>query len=291
MSPPAVSALGAAEFDFLRALIRDRSAIVLEPGKEYLVESRILPLLRSESLSNPAALVAALRAAPRGELERKMVEAMTTNETSWFRDVHPFNALRTELLPALIMARAPERKLRLWSTACSSGQEAYSLTIMLAEHFPDLGDWDVQITATDLSREMVERTRHGRYGQLEINRGLPATHLIKYFERHGTHWQVKPKLRQLVQARQMNLIEAWPVLPRFDVILLRNVLIYFDLETKRAILRHARQALRPDGVLFLGSAETTVLVDDGWGRVTTAGAVAYRPLVMRAGAVTMTVGV
>jgi chemotaxis protein methyltransferase CheR len=285
MSASAASALGTAEFDFLRALVRERSAIVLDPGKEYLVESRMLPLLRSESLASPAALVAALRAAPRGELERTVVEAMTTNETSWFRDVHPFNALRTELLPALIVARAPERKLRFWSTACSSGQEAYSLTITLAEHFPQLRDWDVQIVATDLSREMVERAQHGRYGQLEMNRGLPAHHLVKYFERQGTQWQVKPELRRLVQARQMNLIETWPVLPRFDVMLLRNVLIYFDLETKRAILRRARQALCPDGVLFLGSAETTVMVDDGWDRLTTSGSVAYRPRVMRASAV------
>jgi chemotaxis protein methyltransferase CheR len=213
-----------------------------------------------------------------------VVEAMTTNETSWFRDVHPFNALRTDLLPALIAGRAAERKLRFWSTACSSGQEAYSLTITLAEHFPQLREWDVQILATDLSREMVDRTQQGRYGQLEMNRGLPAQHLIKYFERQGVHWQVKPELRRLVQTRQMNLIEAWPVLPRFDVILLRNVLIYFDLDTKRAILRRVRQVLRPDGVLFLGSAETTMMVDDGWDRLTTSGSVAYRPMVVRASA-------
>ncbi|MDZ4672895.1 MAG: protein-glutamate O-methyltransferase CheR [Gemmatimonadota bacterium] len=281
--------LVAAEFDFLRALIRDRSAIVLDPGKEYLVESRMLPLLRSERLGSIAALVAALRAAPRGELERKVVEAMTTNETSWFRDVHPFNALRSDFLPALLTARAAERKLRFWSTACSSGQEAYSLTITLAEYFPQLRDWDVQILATDLSREMVERAQQGRYGQLEINRGLPAPHVVRYFERQGVHWQVKPELRRLVRARQINLIEAWPALPRFDVILLRNVLIYFDLETKRGILRRARQALRPDGVLFLGSAETTFMVDDGWERLSTSGSVAYRPQASRSSAVAVSV--
>ncbi|MEO8633769.1 MAG: protein-glutamate O-methyltransferase CheR [Gemmatimonadales bacterium] len=283
MNTPAPTALGVAEFDFLRALVRDRSAIVLDPGKEYLVESRMLPVLRSESLASPVALVAALRAAPRGELERKVVEAMTTNETSWFRDVHPFNALRSELLPALIAARAAERKLRFWSTACSSGQEAYSLAITLAEHFPQLRAWDVQIVATDLSREMVDRTRQGRYGQLEMNRGLPAQHLIKYFERQGIHWQVKPELRRLVHAREMNLIDPWPVFPRFDVILLRNVLIYFDLETKRRLLRQAGGALLPDGVLFLGSAETTVMVDDGWDRVATSGSVAYRRQPARTG--------
>lgn len=280
-----VPALGAAEFDFLRALVQERSAIVLDPGKEYLVESRMLPLLRRESLANSGELVAALRAAPRGELERKVVEAMTTNETSWFRDGHPFDALRADLLPALIAARAAERTLRFWSTACSSGQEAYSLTIMLAEHFPQLRDWDVQIMATDLSREMVDRTRRGSYGQLEVNRGLPTKHLVRYFDRQASHWQVKPALRRLVQARQMNLIEPWPMLPRFDVILLRNVLIYFELEIRRTILRRARQALRPDGLLLLGSAETTVRVDEGWDRLTRTGSVAYRPHATRAGPV------
>jgi chemotaxis protein methyltransferase CheR len=277
--------LGTAEFDFLRALVRERSAIVMEPGKEYLVESRILPLLRSEGIPDPAALVALLRGAPRGELERRVIEAMTTNETSWFRDVHPFEALRTSLLPELIAARAAEQKLRCWSTACSSGQEAYSLAMTLAEHFPRLADWDIQIVATDLSREMVERTRVGCYGQLEVNRGLPAAMLLRYFEREGTHWQVKPALRARVQARAMNLVEPWPVLPRFDLILLRNVLIYFDLETKRTILRRARQLLRPDGILFLGSAETTAMIDDSWQRLSSAGTVAYRPGAQPVGAV------
>lgn len=270
--------LGQAEFDFLRGLVRERSAIVLEPGKEYLVESRLTPILREGPAASVADLCAALRAAPRGDLERRVVEAMTTNETSFFRDIHPFDALRTKLLPALLPARLAERKLRIWSNACSSGQEAYSLAMLLAEHFPQLRDWDVSILATDLSREMVQRTGEGIFGQLEMNRGLPAPLLLKYFQRHGTHWQIAPELRRLVQAREMNLIAPWPSLPRFDVIMLRNVLIYFDLETKRSILRRARHALRPDGYLFLGSAETTVMVDDTWERVVCAGSVAYRPL-------------
>jgi chemotaxis protein methyltransferase CheR len=269
--------LGQAEFDFLRGLVRERSAIVLEPGKEYLVDSRMIPLLREGGFASAIELCAALRAAPRGELERRVVEAMTTNETSFFRDVHPFDALRTRLLPDLIAARAAERKLRFWSNACSSGQEAYSLTMLLAEHFPQLQDWDVSILATDISRDMVQRTSEGVYGQLEVNRGLPAAMLIKYFQRSGTHWQVKPDLRRRVQTREMNLVTTWPPLPRFDVIMLRNVLIYFDLETKRNILRRARQALRPDGCLFLGSAETTVMVDDSWARVSCGASVAYRP--------------
>jgi chemotaxis protein methyltransferase CheR len=274
--------LGQTEFDFLRGLVRERSAIVLDPGKEYLVDSRLMPLLRDGGYPSPVELCTALRAAPRGELERRVVEAMTTNETSFFRDVHPFDALRTRLLPELLLARLAERKLRIWSNACSSGQEAYSLAMLMAEHFPQLKDWDVSILATDISRDMVQRTGEGIFGQLEMNRGLPAAMLIKYFQRSGTHWQIKPELRRLVQAREMNLIAPWPPLPRFDIIMLRNVLIYFDLETKRSILRRARQVLRPDGCLFLGSAETTVMVDDAWERVACGGTVAYRPVAMAA---------
>ncbi len=270
--------LGQAEFDFLRGLVRERSAIVLEPGKEYLVDSRLMPLLREGSYTTAAELCAALRTAPRSELERRVVEAMTTNETSFFRDVHPFDALRTRLLPELLAARLAERRLRFWSNACSSGQEAYSLAMLLAEHFPQLRNWEVSILATDISRDMVQRTGQGSFGQLEMNRGLPAPLLLKYFTRSGTHWQIKPELRRLVLAREMNLITSWPPLPRFDVILLRNVLIYFDLDAKRNILRRARQVLRPDGYLLLGSAETTVMVDDSWERVSCGASVAYRPL-------------
>lgn len=269
--------IGQAEFDFLRALVRERAAIVLEPGKEYLVESRLLPLLRERQLGSPVEVVSALRAAPRGELERQVVEAMTTNETSFFRDIHPFDALRTRLLPALITARATERKLRIWSNACSSGQEVYSLVMLLTEHFPSVKPWDVSLLATDISREMVQRTQEGSYSQLEVNRGLPAPMLVRHFERKGTRWQVRPELRKQVQARVMNLAEPWPALPRFDVIMLRNVLIYFDVETKRSILRRIRQALRPDGYLFLGSAETTVMVDESWERVSCGASIAYAP--------------
>ena len=269
--------LGQAEFDFLRSLVRERCAIVLEPGKEYLADTRLAPLLRGGGFPSAVELCAVLRAAPRGELERRVVEAMTTNETSFFRDIHPFEALRGRLLPELLAARAQERRLRLWSGACSSGQEAYSLAMLLSEHFSGLRLWDVSVLATDISRAMVQRTGAGLYGQLEINRGLPAPLLLNHFERIGTQWQIKPALRQLVQARELNLAAPWPTLPRFDVILLRNVLIYFDLDTRRSILRRARQALRPDGYLILGSAETTQLVDERWERVSCGTSVSYRP--------------
>jgi chemotaxis protein methyltransferase CheR len=266
------------EFEFLSSLVRDRAAIVLESGKEHLVEGRLVPVLRERQLTTAAELVAELRRAPGGELARVVVEAMTTNETSFFRDAHPFSALRETILPGLFDQRADERKLRFWSNACSSGQEAYSIAMLLLEQLPSLGNWDVSILATDISRAMVQRTQQGIYGQLEVNRGLPASLLLRCFQRHGTHWQVRPELRRLVQARELNLAQPWPTLPRFDVIMLRNVLSYFDLETRRSILRRARQVLRPDGFLFLGSAESTLAVDDSWERLRCGPAVSYRPL-------------
>ncbi len=267
------------EFDFLRTMVRARSAIALEPGQEALVESRLAPVIRELELPSATDLVAVLRAAQHSEIERRVVEAMTTNETSFFRDRHPFEALRTRVIPELIAARAARGALRFWSNACSSGQEAYSLAMLLAEHFPTVRDWDVSILATDLSRDMVHRTARGIYGQLEVNRGLPASLLVKHFERSGTQWRVRPELRFLVHARELNLADSWPPLGRFDVILLRNVLIYFDVETRRRILRRARQVLQPDGYLLLGSAETTAMIDPGWDRISYGGSSVYRPLV------------
>jgi chemotaxis protein methyltransferase CheR len=270
--------MSAAEFEFLRALVRARSAIVIEAGKEYLVESRMAPVLRDRNLATMADLVAALRAAPGSELEWCVVEAMTTNETSWFRDVHPFEALKTVVLPDLIASRASERSLRIWSGACSSGQEAYSVAIMLADHFPALASWEVSILATDISHAMVRRTGRACYEQLEVNRGLTPADLARHFERVGSRWRVNAELRGRVHARQLNLAEPWPPLPRFDLILLRNVLIYFDHEVKRAVLRRARQALCPDGLLFLGSSESMLNLDDSWERITCGRAVAYRAI-------------
>lgn len=266
-----------AEFAFMRDFVRERSAIVLEPGKEYLVESRLLPVARQEGLGTVAELVATLRRpGPANGLQRRVVEAMTTNETTFFRDTHPFEALRTEILPAVLRERAAERRITIWSAACSSGQEAYSIAITLREHFPQLAGWQVQVLCTDLSADMVRRCQAGRFSQLEVNRGLPAPLLIKYFKKDGLEWVAAPELRAMVSAREMNLATAWPVLPAVDILFLRNVLIYFDVPTKRQILGRARAALRPGGWLFLGGAETTLNLDDAYERVTFGRAVAYR---------------
>jgi chemotaxis protein methyltransferase CheR len=268
--------LNSDDFAYIVKLVHDRSAIVLETGKEYLVESRLLPIAQNEGCASVADLVARLRSLSANGLRQKVIEAMTTNETSFFRDLYPFEALKKTVLPELIARRGGERTLKLWCAASSSGQEPYSIALLLREHFPGLTDWTVQFIATDLSLEMVRRARAGRYSQLEVNRGLPAPLLVKYFHRHGVEWQIKEELRRMVEFRQMNLVEAWSALPEMDVIFMRNVLIYFDVSTKKNILAKVRRLLRPDGYLFLGAAETTLNLDDGFERMQFEKAGCYR---------------
>jgi chemotaxis protein methyltransferase CheR len=265
------------DFAFFRAWLRDRSAIALEPGKEYLVESRLERVVRREGFASVADVVRRLRERAGPAFETEVVEALTTNETSFFRDWRPFEALKARILPELVAARGGARRLDLWSAASSSGQEAYSLAMLLAEHFPATAPWTVSIHGSDLNAEMVQRTRAGRYTQLEVNRGLPAALLVKHFRQEGGDWLVSDPLRQRVKAFQLNLATPWPALPTMDVILLRNVLIYFELPMRAAILERMRRVLAPDGVLFLGSAETTVGVAEGWRRDEAAGAVFFRP--------------
>ncbi len=265
-----------AELGVVRALVLERSAIVLDDDKAYLVESRLLPLARREGLESVSSLVARLAGGANGPLARQVVEAMTTNETSFFRDGRPFETLRRTVLPDLVARRGPERALRIWCAACSSGQEPYSIAMLLREHACVPPDWDVRLLASDLSTAMLERTRQGRYNQIEVNRGLPAAFLIKYFERRGLDWQIRDDLRSALELRELNLIGDWPALPALDVVFLRNVLIYFDVPTKKRILARVRQALRPDGYLFLGGAETTLNLDDGYERAPVDGVSCYR---------------
>jgi chemotaxis protein methyltransferase CheR len=263
------------DFDYIAQLVRDRSAIVLEPGKEYLVHSRLLPVARQAGLEDISALVAKLR---RGDLAltTQVVEAMTTNETSFFRDVHPFETLRNDIIPELLEKRALTRTLRIWSAAASTGQEAYTIAMTLREHFPQLMTWNVSILGTDLSTEVLEKAREGRYAQLEVNRGLPAPMLVRYFDRAGPAWKVKPELQRMVEFRSFNLVKPWAPMPRMDIVFLRNVLIYFDNDTKRDVLSRARAVMAPDGYLFLGAAETTLQFDGMFERVPRARANCYR---------------
>jgi chemotaxis protein methyltransferase CheR len=269
-------ALDSADFEFVSTLVRKRSAIVLEPEKNYLVESRLLPVVRREGLSSVADLVARLRAGSQNGLPDMVVEAMTTNETSFFRDLNPFEALRKVVLPELLQRRANTRSLNIWCGAASTGQEPYTIALILREHFPGFSDWRISIVATDLSSEVLTKARQGRYSQLEVNRGLPAALLIKYFDRQGTQWQVKEDVRRLVDFRQLNLIDPSWGLMAIDIVFLRNVLIYFDVPTKKNVLQKIRQILRPDGYLFLGGAETTLNLDPGFDRISFERAGCYR---------------
>lgn len=270
-------ALSPLAFANVRRLVLDRSGIVLDEGKEYLVESRLAPLARQSGFASVDDLINQVARTGFDTLHRQVVEAMTTNETTFFRDVHPFDALRKVILPELLTTRAATKTLSIWCGAASSGQEPYSIAILLREHFPQLKDWRITFLATDLSTAMLARARAGRYSQLEVNRGLPAPVLVKYFTKQGMEWHLKDDIRTMVEFRELNLVERWPVLGPFDVVFLRNVLIYFDVETKKEILGRVRKTLHPDGVLFLGGAETTMALDDGFTRVQLERAVAYRP--------------
>jgi chemotaxis protein methyltransferase CheR len=252
-------------FAYVRDLVRRESAIVLDTGKEYLVESRLTPLARAAGAVDVNAFVSGMQHSFDPVRRRQVVEALTTNETSWFRDTAPFATLRTDVLPMLAAART-NRQLRIWCGACSSGQEPYSVA-MTALDTPAVAGWKLEIVATDLNEEMVARARAGRYSQLEVNRGMPATSLVKHFTRDGASWRIAPAIASAVTFRQLNLVRPFPPMGRFDVVFLRNVLIYFDLPTKRDILRRVRQVLAPDGFLFLGAAEMTMGVDDQWERV------------------------
>ncbi|QDB78193.1 protein-glutamate O-methyltransferase CheR [Georgenia wutianyii] len=264
--------VSAQTFDYVADLVRTRSAIQLGPGKEYLVESRLAPLARERGMVGPAAVDAYVRdvrrGPDRGELTR-VVEALTTNETSWFRDSAAFGALRTHLLPGLRAQRPGP--LRIWSAACSTGQEPYSIAMTLLE----AGETRFSVLATDLSTAVLAQATRGEYSQLEMNRGLPAPMLVRHFARAGAGWAVKDELRRRVGFAQHNLLQRPPPGP-FDVVFLRNVLIYFDTTTKRDIVARVRRAMRPGGFLILGAAESMVGIDDAWERVTVTGGPVYR---------------
>src|SRR3954467_15520594 len=201
--------LTATSFDWVRALVHKESAIVLQPGKEYLVEARLLPIAREKGLCEGSQFVENVRARPDADSTRRIVEALTTNETSWFRDGDPFTALTSTVLPALVAARGPSDRLKIWSAACSSGQEPYTIAMLLEDALPHAAT-RVSITATDLSREMVQRTRAGRFSQLEVNRGLPAPMLVRHFTRVGSDWEVAAPLRRIVTAKECNLAAPLP---------------------------------------------------------------------------------
>lgn len=248
-----------ASFAFVAGLVHRRAGIVLEPGKEYLVDARLGPLALEVGAASVDVLVERLRREPADpELVRRAVESLTTNETSFFRDLHPFEALKQKILPDLIAAARTRRSLRIWCAAASTGQEPYSIAMMLRDAFPELASWELRIDATDINRAVVERAQSGIFRQLEVNRGLPARFLVKYFEKAGLDWQIRPEIRKMVRFSELNLLERWPHRAPYDVVMMRNVLIYFDVATKKDVLARLPAAMTKGGYLFLGGGETTI---------------------------------
>jgi chemotaxis protein methyltransferase CheR len=269
-------AMTSGDFNYIRELVRTQSALTLEPGKEYLVESRLEPLAVQEGFPSYQQMVSSLRTGPLRDLHRKVVEAMTTNETSFFRDPRVFGMLHASILPALVAARSSERSLTIWCAGCATGQEPYSLAMLLSDYRPSLEGWNIRIIASDISRDVLARAQSGRYTQFEVNRGLPAIMLVKYFQKDGSAWEVRPEIRRMVEFRELNLIHPWPRLAGVQLVLMRNVMIYFDVETKKAILARTGLLLAPGGYLLLGGSETTMNLDDSFEPTPVDGVMCFR---------------
>ncbi len=265
------------DFNFVRDVVRSRSAILLDDNKGYLVEMRLSALAQKEGIDDVQTLISTVRDKGNISLRELMVEAMTTNETSFFRDRHPFDAMRDTILPELIEKRAATRSLKIWCGAASTGQEPYSLAILLRDSLPHPSLWDSKIIATDISPEVLGKAERGLYTQHEVGRGLPAAMLVKHFKRTGLEWEVKDELKAMVDYRRFNLVEPWMGLPKFDIIFMRNVLIYFDTDVKKQILTNALKYLAPDGYLFLGGSETLLGLGLDYHRVNLGPVSAYCP--------------
>jgi chemotaxis protein methyltransferase CheR len=251
------------DYEYLRKLLKERSGLDLSADKQYLVESRLVPLARKAGLVGIPELVSKMKSGAEA-LTTDVVEAMTTNETFFFRDKIPFEHLRDTVLPLLLQSRASRRSLRIWSAACSTGQEPYSIAMCLKEKAAALAGWRIEIVGTDLSQEVLEKSKAGIYSQFEVQRGLPIQLLVKYFTQTGEIWQINADIRGMVQHRQLNLLQDFGHLGKFDVIFCRNVLIYFDQDTKISIFERLNKALEPDGALVLGAAESVVGITDAF---------------------------
>lgn len=248
-------------FKFVCELVLREAAIVLGAGKEYLVEARLGTVASKHRFPSLNAFIDHLRFATNtGPLQREVIDALTTNETLFFRDFHPFEALRKDVIPQLLR-KAGAGRITIWSAACSSGQEPYSLAMLLNETFPGEAD-RFQILATDISTHILRRARAGVYQQMEVNRGLPAPMLVKYFTQTPEGWQINDSIRRRVEFRELNLARPFTAMPRCHIVLIRNVMIYFDLPVRRQILKQIREIMLPGGYLLLGGAETTLMVDE-----------------------------
>jgi len=246
------------DFELIAEILKDRSGLALNKEKAYLLESRLNPVARKWSFSGFDELAQAIRTKRDEALLIDVTEAMTTNESFFFRDQKPFDQFRSIVLPHLLKARAAKRSFRIWSAACSSGQEPYTLAMLLKEQAQDLVGWRVEIVATDLSNEILDKAKEGLYSQFEVQRGLPISLLVKYFSQVGDRWQIDDSLRSMVKFQKFNLLGDPSALGIFDVVFCRNVLIYFDPPTKSKVLESIAAMLPPDGFLYLGGAETVL---------------------------------
>ncbi len=250
------------DFEYFATTLKQRSGLILSQDKAYLLESRLMPVARKWNLKGLDELAASLRTKRDESMLRDVTEAMTTNESSFFRDQKPFDQFKQVVLPKLLETRASRRSIRIWSAASSSGQEAYSLAMIMAEMGARLSGWKIEIVGTDLSSEMVERSRSGIYSQFEVQRGMPVTLLVKYFTQQAEKWQINQQIRDMVTFREMNLLTDFGPIGSFDVVFCRNVLIYFDMPTKSKVLESVVRVMQADGVLYLGGAETVLGISE-----------------------------
>ena len=251
-----------ADFDFISSLIMSRSGLVLTPDKAYLLESRLMPVARKHGLKGLDELINILRTRKDEALIVEIVEAMTTNESFFFRDTKPFDLLRDEILPPIMEQRAAQKKLRIWCAAASSGQEPYSIAIILKELGAKLAGWNIEIVGTDISKDILKKAEKAQYSQFEVQRGMPIQLLLKYFDKVDENWTVKPEISKMVQYKYWNLLEDPRSLGNFDIVFCRNVLIYFDAETKGRVLETIARLMPEDGKMFLGGAETVLGVSE-----------------------------
>lgn len=260
--------MNTADFEFFASILKQRSGLVLSAEKAYLLESRLMPVARKFGFAGLPELIAAVRKERPEDLLRDITEAMTTNESLFFRDMKPFDQFRNLVIPQLATSRSSTRKIRIWSAAASSGQEPYSIAIILSEMQSLLEGWDLEIVATDISVEMLNRARSGLYTQFEVQRGLPIATLVKYFKQVGEKWRLDASVRSMVKFKEFNLLDDPATLGKFDIVFCRNVLIYFDQQTKSEVLGRIAQAMPKDGVLYLGGAETVLGITDNFVPIT-----------------------
>lgn len=250
------------EFEYLADFLKKSSGLVVSENKGYLIESRLLPIARDNGLESLSELVAKMRGGAAATIQEQVTEAMTTNESFFFRDKTPFTIFEEAILPHILESRSSSKKFRIWCAAASTGQEPYSLGMIMNEWGPKLAGWRPEIVGTDISAEVLRRAKLGTYTQFEVQRGLPINYLVKFFKQEGNDWHIAPEIKSMVQYRKLNLLDDFSSLGKFDIVFCRNVLIYFDQETKAQILERIASQLAPDGFLILGAAETVIGITD-----------------------------